>query len=118
MDLDATLAEWGDDGLNCDVMQIGRPIPAMVERVKRWRAAGREVRIVTARVGACDAVNDEGVADNVDFAAGQRALIERWCLEHLGEVLPVTASKDFQMAVLYDDRCVQVMPNTGQLAHP
>lgn len=99
-DLDGTLAEYttwqGEE-------YIGAPIPPMVERLQAYLARGVEVRIFTARVGpGCDI---------------ERALppIERWCEEHLGVCLPVTATKDFGMALLYDDRCKQVIPNTGVL---
>jgi hypothetical protein len=40
--------------------------------------------------------------------------IEAWCVEHIGVVLPVTNVKDFGMIELWDDRAVQVVPNTGQ----
>ena len=45
VDLDGTLATF--DASDPDV--VGPPIPAMVQRVKRWLQEGREVRIVTAR---------------------------------------------------------------------
>lgn len=45
-----------------------------------------------------------------------RAHIERWCLEHIGIVLPVTNVKDYGMIELWDDRAVQVIPNTGEPA--
>ena len=47
VDLDGTLARYEQyEG----PMSIGEPIPEMVDRVKAWLAAGREVRIFTARV--------------------------------------------------------------------
>jgi hypothetical protein len=102
VDLDATLAHY-DGWKGPD--HIGAPIPAMVERVKRWRAEGIEVRIFTARIwGGGDQRDVEQV----------RAAIERWCAEHIGEVLPVTNVKDWSMRELWDDRCVQVAPNTGE----
>ena len=56
VDLDGTLAEyhgWNDG-------KIGEPIQLMVERVKRWLAEGKSVRIMTARVGVQeDAYSDE-----------------------------------------------------------
>lgn len=33
---------------------------------------------------------------------------------HIGRVLPITNIKDYQMIELWDDRAVQVIPNTGQ----
>ncbi len=102
VDLDATLAEyhgWQPDG------GIGDPIPVMVDRVKEWLAHGRVVKIFTARLGGRDG----------EERAAQQLLIEAWCEKHLGVVLPITATKDFQMISLYDDRCIQVEQNTGRL---
>lgn len=44
------------------------------------------------------------------------AMIKAWCLEHLGQELEVTCSKDYGMILLYDDRAVQIIPNTGRRA--
>lgn len=101
VDFDGTLAHygaWKGEG------HAGAPIPAMVRRVKRWLAKGIEVRVVTARV----ALGDEA-------AVVSRAAIERWCLEHVGQRLQVTAAKDYQMLELWDDRAVQVETNTGRI---
>lgn len=99
VDLDGTLARY--EGWKGDL--IGEPIPAMQARVKRWLAAGKEVRIFTAR------------AQN---HPDQIPLIEAWCREHLGQVLPVTATKDYAMVELWDDRAVQVIPNVGEPVDP
>lgn len=116
IDLDGTLAYWGD-GYNTDVLKIGDPIPAMVDRMKRMLAEGKDVRIFTARVGdATDAECSDAMDVPCTFTEWrdyQRRLIQDWCSEHLGQVLPVTATKDFHMIQLYDDRCVQMEPNTG-----
>lgn len=95
VDLDGTLAyydKWVGDS------HIGAPVPKMLERVKRWLAEGQEVRIMTARARSAVAVK----------------AIEAWCLVHVGQVLAVTDRKDYQMVQLWDDRCVQVRPNTGE----
>jgi len=92
----------------------------MVERVKGWLAELKDVRIFTARVGPAT----EGECSNAlqytateeDWQAYQVALIEAWCEEHLGQKLPITATKDFHMYELWDDRCVQMISNTGILA--
>ena len=110
VDLDGTLAKYStwNNG------QIGDPIPAMVERVKKWLLLGIEVRIFTARVGSGAGYSAEsGRSDDDTFAAEQRALIEAWCEEHIGCKLPVTATKDFRMIELWDERAVQVVINTG-----
>lgn len=92
---------------------LGEPIPAMVARVQEWMKQGFEVRIFTARVGACGQTNKDGTADDNQFAAVQRARIEQWCERHAGVKLAVTATKDFDMVQLWDDRAIQVQANTG-----
>jgi hypothetical protein len=100
VDLDGTLAHYDDwEGIE----HIGAPIGPMVKRVKAWLDQGIEVRIFTARVGG-----------SPEQAAIARPHIERWCREHLGETLPITATKDFGMYELWDDRVVQVECNTGR----
>jgi hypothetical protein len=99
VDLDGTLAHY--EGWNGG--KVGRPIPAMAERVRNWLAEGREVRIMTARVSGCD-----------EETAEQVKLIQAWTKEHLGATLEVTNKKDFAMIELWDDRAVQVEPNTGR----
>lgn len=130
VDLDGTLAQCDD---TTGFPEIGPPIPRMVERVKAWLAEGRDVRIFTARIHV-DEYDERWIASarellsaqgNIEAATGTDALvaetweaIERnriytWCREHLGRQLPVTCSKDFQMVELWDDRCEQMIPNTG-----
>lgn len=107
VDLDGTLAEYsGFKGLN----EIGAPIPKMVERVKQWLADGQDVRIFTARVSQSIYRPTERDVYRTVFA------IEDWCLEHVGQRLPVTCIKDYEMRELWDDRAVQVIPNTGERA--
>lgn len=114
VDLDGTLAyydEWRG------VEHIGEPIPAMLERVKRWIAEGQEVRIFTARVDGGEvaiALGNENGAMYRDVG-NVRHYIEEWCRLHIGMVLPITNVKDFGMIVLYDDRCRQVIENTGMI---
>lgn len=98
-DLDGTLAIQGQGSWK---YTIGRPIPIMVERVKMLRSLGKTVKIFTARV--CS-----------DPTGSVQRNIERWCLEVIGEVLPVTNQKDYGMVELYDDRAIQVEFNTGNL---
>jgi hypothetical protein len=103
VDLDGTLAEY--DGWH-GPDHIGKPIPRMVARVKQWLAEGKDVRIFTARASVDPVVKPR------EHIATIR-VIEDWCMEHLGAVLPVTCKKDFTMMELWDDRCVQVIPNSG-----
>ena len=108
VDLDGTLAHY-DGWQGHD--HIGAPIPAMVERVKGWLAAGYEVRIFTARV----AIHPNEPPDRIRFYV---RWIEDWCEEHVGARLPVTNVKDFGMVELFDDRAVTVEQNTGRLLAP
>jgi hypothetical protein len=71
----------------------------MINRVKSWLAAGREVRIFTAR---CAGPED------------CKPAIEKFCLEYIGQVLPITNIKDFGLIELWDDRAVRVEENTGR----
>ena len=96
VDLDGTLAYY--DGWKSPE-HIGEPIPKMAERVREWLAQGREVRIFTARAGVRE----------------QIIHVEKWCVKHFGVTLIVTDRKDFGMIELWDDRCVQIQPNTGEI---
>jgi hypothetical protein len=121
VDFDGTLAEYGTW---VGASHVGKPIPAMVERVKRWRTEGREVRIFTARMypfAVCLRPQDDVAADQSggwsDLNRGAYESIQAiraWCREHLGEVLPITCVKDYGMVELWDDRAVQVRANTGE----
>jgi len=97
-DLDGTLAFY--DGWVGEE-HIGPPIREMVERAKELIEKGIEIRIVTARA-----------------STGQKRIIEKiqdWAEEQgLGRPV-VTCEKDYKMICLYDDRCLQVYPNTGML---
>lgn len=109
VDLDGTLARsdrpW--DG------SVGNPVETMLARVKDWLAMGVEVRIMTARVGRGGYSEfSQRWADDA-FIVEQKAIINAWCLKHLGQILPVTCEKDFMMIELWDDRAVQIIPNTG-----
>lgn len=109
VDLDATLAhylKW--EGVDI----IGDPIPRMVERVKQWIEEGMQVKIMTARVYCGE--SGEPAGDRYRDAQIARRAIEKWCLKHLGCIIPITCCKDIQMITLWDDRCVQVKPNTGE----
>ena len=102
VDFDATIAEY--DGWKGPLV-LGKPIPAMVERVKTWLAAGYEVRIFTARAEMV------GHEDYEPMIAAMKA----WCLEHVGQELAITATKDFGCIFIVDDRAISCEPNTGRL---
>jgi hypothetical protein len=102
VDLDGTLAVYhGWQG----AFHIGPPIERMASRVRQWLKEGKEVRIMTARV-------TPGKADRQDC----QAFIDTWCLMHFDQIIPTTHEKDTAMLELWDDRCVQVIPNTGRRA--
>lgn len=96
-DFDGTLAYYTPGDFKKGV--LGDPILPMLERVKRWLRKGQTVKIVTARA------NDRA----------QNELIRQWCEKWLGTQLDVTDRKDSRMICLYDDRCRQVIANTGDL---
>lgn len=108
VDLDGTLARY--DGWKGPT-HIGEPIPLMVMRVKQWLSEGTDVRIFTARVHDLER-NFDGSANDADV---RLKVIQDWCLECIGVVLPVTCKKDYGMIELWDDRAVQVVPNTGEM---
>lgn len=111
VDLDGTLAMHR---AYCDAEPIGPPVPVMLERVVAWLDQGVEVRILTARVGQSGRMLlSNGRRDDATVADEQRALIGAWCVEHIGQSLPITAAKDIRMLELWDDRAVQVVTNAG-----
>lgn len=114
VDLDGTLAVDEDRPWEEMEHRIGLPVPAMLERVKRWLEEGREVRIMTARVAPVVGEAQEVDALETYDSIQQHRLIEKWCIEHVGHTLPITACKDWMMAELWDDRAVQVVKNTGE----
>jgi hypothetical protein len=104
VDLDGTLAVYNrGDLFHNENTYIGPPVEPMLARVKKWLADGLEVRIFTARV------SEEHPGDLQKI----REAIETWCLTHIGQVLKITNVKDYSMIELWDDRSVQVIPNTG-----
>jgi hypothetical protein len=112
VDLDGTLAEY--NGWLSEE-HIGDPVAPMLERVRLWITEGKDVRIFTARVDGGEVAIAMGNEAGQRFKDVQRirGIIEAWCLKHVGVVLPITNKKDYGMIELWDDRCVQVVPNTG-----
>jgi hypothetical protein len=103
VDLDGTLAIYNGWVDSCT---IGQPIYAMVNRVQQWLDQGKRVKILTAR--ACQIQPDR---EKVIQA------IEDWTEKYIGQRLEVTAEKDWLMLELWDDRCKEVIPNTGVPKH-
>ncbi len=111
VDLDGTLAHY--DGWKGN-LHVGEPIPKMADRVRAWLAEDRDVRIFTARVSRTSIQNNLQPQEifYTEHLKVEKA-IQDWTEKHFGKRLKVTCEKDFSMVELWDDRCVQVIPNTG-----
>jgi len=99
-DLDGTLAyydHWRG------VAHIGKPIEAMARRLVAHIQNGDKVKIFTAR-----ASDGDGGIKATYFI---RAWLKLYGLPELG----ITCIKDHGCRYIYDDRCVQVEKNTGEL---
>lgn len=117
-DLDGTLAMY--DGWK-GIDHIGAPIGPMVSLIKKYRAQGRRVKILTARI-APHRLEDGTIGEAYitvpkgDGGATRqyaRQYINDWCHFNLGFVPEIVYAKDQLMLELYDDRVKQVEPNTG-----
>lgn len=95
VDFDRTLATYNGkiDG------PLGDPIKPMLERVKAWLSDGLEVRVFTAR------------ADS----PLQRKRIAKWLDDNGIGGLAITNQKDSNMAELWDDLAIRVVPNSGKV---
>jgi len=96
VDLDRTLAYydgWKGEG------HIGEPIPAMLARVRKWIQEGKTIKIFTARATDPKAI----------------PYIEKWLELHGIGGLEVTNIKDNGMREFWDDRAIQIIPNTGKI---
>src|SRR5689334_6066610 len=109
VDMDGTLVKYTGQ-----THEIGEPIPEMIRRVKTWLKEGKRVKIMTARVGT--ATGKHGMGGTPSFIAEQIVLIRHFCMEHFGQWLEITCSKDFKMVELWDDCAIQVIKNTGKRA--
>ena len=105
-DFDGTLADFECDWPK-DYRSVGKPIPRMVERVKRWILEGEDVRIFTARMDCFHPIAGQLTEEEV------KTPLEAWCLQHLGKVLPITNEKDYWCRKIYDDRVIHVEQDTG-----
>lgn len=110
VDLDGTLAQY-DGWVN--ETHIGEPVPVMAARVREWLANGKDVRIFTARVFDGYVTGGNKARKSADEI---RSVIQDWTQKHFGVRLQVTCMKDYGMVELWDDRAVQVIPNTGSRA--
>lgn len=99
VDLDGTLArnDWVPRG-----EEIGEPIKPMVERIHRWIEMKYTVKIFTARASVPEHI----------------PAVKQWLKKHNLPDLDITNQKDYNMVQLWDDRAIQVEPNTGQPIDP
>lgn len=124
-DLDGTLAVY--DGWH-GIDHIGAPVVKTVRLMKRMHEDGLRVKILTARVSP--RTNPETKANpylenhwcvespsDMPWALADRwtakEFIQEWCWRTLGFVPEITHEKDHLMLNLFDDRVVQVEPNSG-----
>jgi hypothetical protein len=124
VDFDATLFEY-HEWVKWD--SFGKIIPVMRDRVLAYLESGTNVRIVTARIGlpqyihpysgpiynwqknsVCK-VSGEMFSDEMMIRAMQAHMVDNGL-----PPLWVQCFKDYNMIRLYDDRAVQVEPNTGR----
>lgn len=99
VDLDSCLADYsGWKGAG----HIGKPVKAMVNRIREGLADGKDIRIFTARVAP------GGGAKTAEKE------IKKWCQKHVGQELPVTYKKDKDCIEIWDDRAVSVAKNSGR----
>lgn len=97
VDLDGCLAHKEKGPF--DPEHIGEPVPAMLERVKKWIKDGKEVAIFTARATTKSSIPP----------------IKLWLKKHgLGD-LEITATKHPKFEKFFDDRAIGVKRNTGEL---
>ena len=99
VDLDGSLAHYtGWKGPE----HIGPPIPEMLERVRNWLNQGRHVKIFTARATT---------PQHIPY-------VRDWLRENGLPELEITNVKDYSCIEIWDDRAVELVPNTGRPANP
>src|SRR5208337_4492553 len=94
IDLDGTLAFYTGPSGNT---KIGSAMLEIMVIAKRWLSEGKDVRLFTARCGFPGAVEE----------------IELWLLEHDLQDMKICNVKDHGLIMLLDDRCREVVENTG-----
>lgn len=112
VDFDGTL-HYRERGVNNDY-ELGEPVPLMVEQVKHWLSLGMKVKIVTARVSRTP-MKGMNWYHRGKYVDTMFDTLNAWCIEHIGQKLPLTSSKDANMYQLWDDRAVAVERNTGKV---
>ena len=87
------------DGIWRGIEHIGKPIKPMIEFVKDLVPQDKKIKIFTARAKNQDTI----------------PYIHKWLKENDLPEFEVTNEKDFGMIMLYDDRCMQVITNSGEI---
>jgi hypothetical protein len=108
-DLNGTLCfhEKGTPVFNADgEFIIGKPINRMVRRIRRMLSEGLKVKIMSGSVGL-----------GGEKAAVAETAIRKWCKEHLGRELEVSATITPRCLGLFNDKAIAVIRNTGRLRH-
>ena len=98
VDLDGTLARDDAPGHFEPPYPLGEPIPEMIALIQSLLEAGLTVKIFTAR--ACE---PESIP-----------IIQAWAEKHGLGRLEVTNVKDYNLIRFYDDRAIQMAPNSGK----
>lgn len=105
-DLDSTLAVMnGFKGWH----HIGEPVEPMINLAKKYLEMGIKVKVFTARASA-----ESLSCSKIKFEQLEK-VIQDWTEKNIGQRLEVTDHKDCFMLKFYDDSCVQVVPNTGEI---
>jgi len=87
------------DGVWRGIEHIGEPIKPMIKFAKYLVSQGKKIKIFTARAKNRDTIS----------------YIHKWLKENGLPEFEVTNEKDFGMIMLYDDRCKQVVTNSGKI---
>ena len=98
VDLDRTLSFYPKN--HDDISTIGEPILPMLNRVKRWLAEGKIVKIFTARAS---------------HGQVQIDLFQNWCEKHGLGRLEVTNVKCPNCRAIWDDKAIRIKENTGEI---
>lgn len=108
------------DGVLCehikgdyDPSETGKPVPAMIDRIKKMLADGITVKIFTARMYHGGDPEAYAVVMAVTVPT-----LQKWCKEHIGQVLELTCEKSPNMREFWDDRAVAVEKDKGTRLSP
>jgi len=96
VDLDGTLALYTSF---ISEKHIGLPVEAMLDRVKKWIAEGKNVKIFTARA----------------YSEMAKSYIEDWLIENGIGGLEITNIKGPDGYEFWDDRAIAIEKNTGKI---